>query len=111
VPIQEDLSIIEPFLARGALTQVNAFNLLPLPDSVGRISPRITSPAARYTARELLRRGWVHIIASDAHDTGFRRPDLKGAYHVAAEIVGEARALAMVSTTPQAIFDDELVAT
>lgn len=109
VPIQENPSIIEPVLARGGMVQVNSFNLVPLPDGLGKMSPRITSPVARKTAWELLRRGWVHIIASDAHNTGFRRPALKAAYHAAAEIVGEAQALAMVSTTPHAILNDEPV--
>jgi protein-tyrosine phosphatase len=111
VPIQENPSLIEPILARGGLAQVNALNLVPPSGGMGRMSPVITSPAARNTARELLRRGWVHIIASDAHNTGSRRPDLKAAYHAVAEIVGEAKALAMVSTTPQAILNDEPVTT
>lgn len=109
MPIQENISIIEPILARGGLAQVNSFNLEPSPDGAGEMNPLITGPTARKTTRELLRQGWVHIIASDAHDTDFRRPDLKVAYHAAAEIVGDAKALAMVLTTPQAILNDEPV--
>ncbi|MDX1416081.1 MAG: CpsB/CapC family capsule biosynthesis tyrosine phosphatase [Candidatus Promineifilaceae bacterium] len=110
IPIQENLSIIEPILARGGLVQVTSNNLVKPPAGNVRISPRIISPAARKTAFEMLQRGWVHIIASDAHDTGFRRPVLKAAVLAAAKIVGEERAMAMVTTNPQAILSDEPVA-
>lgn len=107
VPIQENLSLIEPILARGGLAQVSSNNLTAPPAGTPKMSPRVTSPDTRQTALEMLQRGWVHIIASDAHNSGVRRPGLTAAYRAAAEIVGEEQARAMVTTTPQAILNDE----
>jgi protein-tyrosine phosphatase len=110
IPIQEDLSLIEPILEQGGLVQVTTDNLAP-PDRVGptgaKSRPLISTKAARHTAREMLQRGWVHIIASDAHNTSTRRPGLSAARDAAAKIVGAAQAQAMVITNPQAILDDQ----
>ncbi len=111
VPIQDNPAIIEPILARGGLVQVTSNNLVQPPAGAREINPCIVSTASRRTAKEMLRRGWVHIIASDAHNTGFRRPGLKSAFQAAAEVVGEEQALAMVTTNPMAILNDQPVAT
>jgi protein-tyrosine phosphatase len=55
----------------------------------------------------MLQRGWVHIIASDAHNTSSRRPGLSAARDAAAKIVGLAQAQAMVTTNPRVILDDQ----
>ena len=110
IPIQRDLSLIEPILDRGGLVQVTSNNLEALAEPqnrVKRMSSLITSPKAWSTAKELLRRGWVHIIASDAHNTRSRRPALSAARDAAAEFVGLAQAEAMVTSNPQAILYDE----
>ena len=98
IPIQQKLSLIEPILARGALVQITANSLTSRP-----------TYAARIAAEEMLRRGMVHIIASDAHNTSYRSPGLSIACDRAARIVGKRQARAMVTTTPQAILNDELV--
>jgi protein-tyrosine phosphatase len=110
IPIQEDLSLIEPILERGGLVQVTSDNLVPpvLAGSAGaKTHPLVSSKAARDTALEMLKRGWVHIIASDAHNTSSRRPGLSAARDAAAKIVGLPQAQAMVTTNPQAIVDDQ----
>ena len=95
-PIQNNLSLIEWFLERGGLTQITAHSL------TGSHGQR-----AREVAEEMLERGMVHIIASDAHHAHRRPPILSTARDIAATIVGEAQATAMVTTTPLAIVKNE----
>jgi protein-tyrosine phosphatase len=56
----------------------------------------------RWLCRRLIRRGWVHLLSSDAHGcTGARGPQhLPEAVDRAARVVGRERALDMVTTTP-----------
>ncbi|MCB0166862.1 MAG: tyrosine protein phosphatase [Anaerolineae bacterium] len=100
LPIQKDLSLIEPFLARGGLTQITSSSL----------SSDKDRPAHR-TALTMLRHGMAHIIASDAHKPHRRRPVLTKAGQAAALIVGSAQAEAMISTNPAAVVQDKLIST
>jgi protein-tyrosine phosphatase len=95
-PIQENLALIEPFLAHGGLTQITSHSLTSTRDW-----------RAKQTAEEMLRNGMVHIIASDAHKPYRRRPVLRAACEAAAILVGEAQAKAMVTTNPMVIVKDE----
>lgn len=97
-PIQKDLSLIDPFLERGGLVQITAHSL------TGYHGQR-----AKEVAEAMLYRGIVHIIASDAHRAHRRPPNLSTARYIAATIVGETQAEAMVTTTPLAILRDEPV--
>ncbi len=54
-------------------------------------------------ARWLLAHSAVHVLASDAHDTKRRTPNLSAARHVAEQIVGAECAEAMVTGNPGAI--------
>ena len=58
-------------------------------------------------AREMLRKGYCHILASDAHSPSYRPPLLSKALEAASSLVGQARALAMVTTTPEKIIKGE----
>jgi protein-tyrosine phosphatase len=99
-PIQDDISLVDPVLARGGLIQITADSL------VGKNSSR-----ARTTAETMVRHRMVHIIASDAHKPYDRKPILSTARRAAAELVGETEATAMVTTNPLAIINDEPVVT
>jgi len=57
----------------------------------------------RQCAVELLKRGWVSIIASDAHNIHTRCPELEPARQAAAKIVGEEEASDMVISRPASI--------
>lgn len=57
-------------------------------------------------SEELLLEGLVHIVASDAHSAGKRRPGLSAARDAAAKLIGEEDALHLVSTRPAGILDD-----
>ncbi|MEM7345470.1 MAG: CpsB/CapC family capsule biosynthesis tyrosine phosphatase [Chloroflexota bacterium] len=94
-PLQEDLSLIEPFLAHGGLTQVTAGSL------TGEYGQR-----AYDVALEMLRRGMVHVLASDAHHSHRRMPVLSKGRDVAATVVGLEQANAMVTQTPWAVVND-----
>ncbi len=99
VPIQENLALIEPFLARGGLTQISATSL------TGRDTKQ-----ARKIAEEMLRNGMVHIIASDAHKPYHRPPALSAAREIAAARIGLERATLMVVDVPMAIVNNQPVA-
>jgi protein-tyrosine phosphatase len=58
-------------------------------------------------ARWLLDRSAVHILASDAHDTKRRIPNLSAGRNVAAQIVGDEYADALVEGNPGAIVRGE----
>ncbi len=58
-------------------------------------------------AREMVRKGYCHILASDAHSPSFRPPLLSKALEAASSLVGRTRALAMVTTIPAKIIKGE----
>lgn len=99
IPIQQELSLIEKLIEHGMLVQVTAAIAEGAIRS-GRFSRLFPGHHARTTALELLRREWVHILASDAHNTTTRRPGLAGARDAVAELIGEEKASAMVFATP-----------
>jgi protein-tyrosine phosphatase len=62
-------------------------------------------PESKRVAEQLLSKGLVHIIASDAHSTDGRPPVLSPAVSAAAKILGEEEALRMVTEYPQAVLE------
>jgi len=64
-------------------------------------------PGVRRLAEQLLSKGLVHIIASDAHSTDGRPPVLSPAVHAAARIVGAEEARKMVTEYPQSILEGQ----
>ena len=94
---QTDPDLLAGFVERGMLSQITAGSL------VGHFG----DPVRRFT-HELLRRGLVHVIASDTHSpSGPRSPDLRPGVAAAARTVGDERARAMVVDTPKAVLDDQ----
>jgi len=61
----------------------------------------------KYWAERMLCEGLVHILASDAHDTGRRRPDLGEGWKAARNLIGDSEAERLVSSRPRAILDDK----
>jgi protein-tyrosine phosphatase len=96
--IQADPGCLFDLVSRGLLTQVNGASLLG--ENNGR---------ARNTARLLIEHNLAHILASDSHHARHRPPVLSPAVRVAAEIVGEEAARAMVVERPQAILNNQVV--
>ena len=93
--LQRSPELLARWVERGALVQVTAGSLL---GHFGR--------GPQHAAERFLEAGLAHVIASDAHNAEERPPILSLAQAKAAEITGEARAQAMVSSTPAAILDD-----
>ncbi len=60
--------------------------------------------AAKACANELMTRGLVHFVASDAHDTSYRPPDLSQAYALLAGQWGEATVRPLFVENPAAVL-------
>lgn len=61
---------------------------------------------AQYWGERFLGEGHTHILATDAHSTSRRKPQLSEALAVAERLLGREEALHLVSTRPQAVLDD-----
>jgi protein-tyrosine phosphatase len=79
------------WVENGCLVQITAQSLL------GRFGR-----TARRVASQLLQRNLAHFVASDAHDTKHRPPDLKEAYLYVASTWGEKCAQSVFVTAPRA---------
>lgn len=90
--VMRDLSKLHPFVEMGCLFQVTA----------GSVAGRF-GEAAQERAHELLEKGWVTVLASDAHNAGPRPPLLTEGREAAAAIVGEARSWELVRDNPAEI--------
>ena len=90
--VMRDHTLLEPFLAAGCWLQLTA----------GSITGNF-GPAAMETAHELLRRDAVTVVATDAHNTGPRKPALKAAYDWITAEYGEQRACRLMLDTPALI--------
>ena len=93
--LQRDPDLLRGLVERGMLTQVTAGSVIGLfGDEVKRLT------------HSLLRRGLVHMLASDTHAaSGPRSPALLPGMEAAAEIVGAEKARAMVLDTPWAVVE------
>ncbi len=91
-----NLEVIRPFVEMGCLLQVTAGSV------VGAFGP-----AAQLRAREMLERGWVHILATDAHSIQWRPPVLAEGRQAAAGVVGEKESWALVRERPWEIARDQ----
>jgi len=66
---------------------------------------------AQYWAERMLDEGNVHFLATDAHDTRRRPPDLGRGYHLAARRVGAEEAEHLVLTRPRGVVANQSVST
>lgn len=91
--IQRKPERLKKYIDMGCLVQVNSNSLT---GELGRASLDI--------GIKLLKKGWVDILASDAHAAQRRVPDFTEALKVAAKYVGREVAERMVGETPGRIF-------
>jgi protein-tyrosine phosphatase len=61
---------------------------------------------AKHRAERMLRDGWVHIVASDAHDVSQRSPAMGPALRVLRDLVGVEEAENLVSVRPATVLED-----
>lgn len=97
--IQRDPNRLYELVERGVLAQITSGSLT-----------GIFGPQVQATARALVKHNLVHFIASDAHGTGYRAPRLSEAVDAVAELMGREVAQAMVTTRPQTILANQLLA-
>ena len=90
--VMRNLDAIAPFVQMGCWLQLTAGSV------TGVFGAR-----CRERSRQLLERGWVQLLASDAHDMPVRLPELGPGRAAAAEIVGEAESWRLVRERPAAI--------
>ena len=85
---------LEKMIGKGALVQITG-------DSI----TGAFGPPCRKSAERMLKKGLVHIIASDAHWADERPPRLSASRAAAARIVGEDAARRLVEDNPRAIIE------
>lgn len=89
--LQKQFDDLEDWVGRGCCVQVTAAS------HTGLFGRR-----AAWSAGEMLKRGLAHFIASDAHDTKNRTPDLRKAYERLANDFGEERIRPLFVDNPHA---------
>ncbi|QFR33445.1 tyrosine-protein phosphatase [Ancylobacter sp. TS-1] len=94
--VEDRYDLIKHMAARGAWMQVTAGSLS------GRFGRR-----PKYWAERMMSEGIVHILASDAHDTVERPPDLAEGRQAAERLVGSAEADQLVFGRPRDIILDK----
>ncbi len=97
--LQQRIGKLEEWAVMGVLLQVTALSFL------GRFGRR-----AREFSDELMRRGLVHFVASDAHDTEDRTPDMRGARKYVERHYGNEWAERLFVTNPRRVLTGEPVA-
>lgn len=88
------LTHMEPFFKAGCILQITAGSLT-----------GVFGPGPKKTAMELLQRGWVKIMATDAHNNKMRSPEFEPARILLEEIVGKDESWAMVRERPGQMTD------
>ena len=91
--MQRDNKLLGNFVAKGAVVQITAMSL------TGAFGSR-----ARSCAKHWLEKGWVHLMATDAHSPERRPPILSAALKEAANIIGREAAIKMVTTWPELVL-------
>jgi protein-tyrosine phosphatase len=62
-------------------------------------------PEAQATAIDWLQRGWVHVMATDAHNVTKRQPRFRAARERVAELVGEEIARCLFVDNPKSVVE------
>jgi protein-tyrosine phosphatase len=93
VPIMKDLSIMEKLIKCGALFQMTAMS--------------ITDSAMQRSALNMIRKGYIHVVASDAHDARKRPPILSAAHKMISRKLGGEIAERLFTRNPLKIIRGE----
>ncbi|MEA3414602.1 MAG: CpsB/CapC family capsule biosynthesis tyrosine phosphatase [Thermodesulfobacteriota bacterium] len=93
ITIQKNITILSRFVKAGALSQITAMSI------TGDFGTR-----AQKISKEILKSGLAHVIATDAHSSTWRPPILSNGVRAAKEIIGEDKAVKMVTETPRLII-------
>ena len=93
LPIMRDLSIMEKLMRCGAHFQVTSTSLC--------------DPDLRELALKMIKKGYVHVVATDAHDTLKRPPILSVAYEIISRKVDKDAANRLFMHNPLKIIQGE----
>lgn len=93
--IERSYDLITLLAGRGVLMQITAGSF------TGTFGAR-----PLYWAERMAAEGLVHILATDAHNTGRRAPKLRPAYEKACQLLGEAEAKNLVYNRPKGILEN-----
>ncbi len=96
--IVNDLSIMERLIKCGALFQITAMS----------ITGRFNSAIRRHSFT-MIKKGYIHAVASDAHDVEYRPPILSEAYEVILKNFGEDEARQLFIYNPFKIINGESI--
>ena len=91
--VMSDIAKLAPFLEMGCLFQLTAMSV------TGEFGSQ-----AKQVADEMLDKGWVTVMATDAHNCDRRPPILSKAVGVAAELIGDVEAKRLVWGNPAKII-------
>lgn len=91
--VMSDIAKLAPFIEMGCLFQLTAMSV------TGEFGPQ-----AKQVADEMLDKGWVTVMATDAHNCDRRPPILSKAVSVAAEMIGDVEAKRLVWGNPAKII-------
>lgn len=91
--IMSDVSKLAPFVELGCLFQLTAMSVA---GNFGVEAKRLSD--------EMLDKGWVTVIASDAHNSDRRPPVLSEAVEAASQLIGQAEARRLVWDNPAKII-------
>jgi protein-tyrosine phosphatase len=91
--IIRDLDTLAPFVEMGCLFQVTAMSM------AGRFGVQ-----SAQRAMEMLEKGWVTVLATDAHNREHRPPVLSEGYRAAKAAVGADEARALVFDNPRTLL-------
>jgi protein-tyrosine phosphatase len=95
--VMHDIDKIGPFVRSGCWLQLTAASI------TGAFGPRCLE-----ASRQMLQRGWVTVLASDAHNRTARVPELESGRRAAEKIVGEKASWPLVRETPAQITADNI---
>lgn len=94
--INKDIGILQPFIDRGILLQINS----------GSLTGKYGS-AVEKTAWKLLDSNMAHLVATDAHNNRSRNPMMKKAYQLVEKRIGSTAAEALFNNNPKHVLYDE----
>jgi len=92
--IQQNMEKLVPFLEMGCKTQLTGASLS------GRFGQDV-----KQSAIDLLQARHIMVMATDTHNATHRPPDLKSSFEMAAEIIGEKKAYALVHDVPAQLLN------
>ena len=96
--IQNDPNILNEWIEKGVLTQINTGSLM-----------GILGQASQETAEIFLKHNMVHLLGTDAHTSGRRSPRIKEAIDIIKELLTPVQCKLILEEYPKQILANEIV--